>query len=131
MRILPWLVIAGAVSLCCPGLAQVEARLSPAFDKCMEQAAAVDPRMIECYGAEIALQDRRLNLAYRKLLTKLDPDRRKVLVEVQRQWLRYTDANCDFYYDPHGGTAARMAANECSVRARGARATELEEFAKW
>lgn len=131
MRIVPFLVLAGAASVCGPCLAQVEAKLSSTFDKCMEQAAAVDPRMIECYGAEIALQDRRMNLAYRKVLTKLDPDRRKALVGVQRQWLRYTDANCDFYYDPHGGTAARMAANECSIRARGARATELEEFAKW
>jgi uncharacterized protein YecT (DUF1311 family) len=131
MKILPFLVVAGAVYVSAPCLAQVEVKFSSTYDKCMEQAAAVDPRMIECYGAEIALQDRRLNLAYRNLQSKLEPDRRKALVEVQRQWLRYTDANCDFYYDPNGGTAARMAANECSIRARSARATELEEFAKW
>jgi uncharacterized protein YecT (DUF1311 family) len=130
MKIVPILVLVGVASVCCLCLAQVEAKLSSTFDKCMEKAAAVDPRMIECYGAEIALQDKRLNVAYRKLLTKLDADRRKALVEVQRQWLRYTDANCDFYYDPSGGTAARMAANECSIRARSARATELEEFAE-
>lgn len=97
----------------------------------MERAAAVDPKMIECYGAEIALQDKRLNESYRKLLVKLEPDRKKLLVEVQRNWVRYTEANCDFYYDPNGGTAARMAANECSIRARSARARELEELAKW
>jgi uncharacterized protein YecT (DUF1311 family) len=130
MKILPFLVLVGVASVCGPCLAQVEAKLSSTFDKCMEIAAAVDPRMIECYGAEIALQDKRLNVAYRKLLPKLDPDRRKALVEVQRQWLRYTGANCDFYYEPNGGTAARMAANECSIRARSARATELEEFAE-
>ncbi len=131
MKTVPVLLLGGIIALGGSCFAQVEAKLSPTFEKCMERAAAVDPLMIECYGAEISLQDRRLNEAYRRLLAKLEPDRRKVLVEVQRQWLRYTEGNCNFYYDPNGGTAARMAANECSIRSRSARAAELEDFAKW
>jgi uncharacterized protein YecT (DUF1311 family) len=96
----------------------------------MDKADAVDPKMIECYSAEGALQDKRLNDAYRKFLAKLDPARRKALVEVQRLWLRYSDANCDFWYDPNGGTAARMASNDCNVRSKAARAAELEELAR-
>jgi uncharacterized protein YecT (DUF1311 family) len=122
------LFLAVAISTSC--IAQVEAKLSPAFDKCMKRAAAVDPLLIECYSAEITLQDRRLNATYSVLLAKLNPDRRKKLVEVQRHWVQYTNANCDFYYDPNGGTDARMAANQCSVRARSARAKELVDLAQ-
>jgi uncharacterized protein YecT (DUF1311 family) len=82
-------------------------------------------------AAENALQDKRLNKAYKTLMGKLEPERRKQLQEAQRLWLRYTEMNCDFYYDPNGGTAARAASNECSVRARAVRARELEELAKW
>lgn len=46
--------------------------------------------------------------------------------EAQRLWLKFTKANCDFYYDPDGGTAARLAANQCAVDARAGRAKELE-----
>ena len=53
---------------------------------------------------------------------------RKALQEVQRLWIKYTEANCNFYLDPDGGTAARLAASECPVLAKAARAKELENF---
>jgi uncharacterized protein YecT (DUF1311 family) len=108
-----------------------EPRLSPAYSKCIEQAGAVDPRLLECIGEEFTVQDRRLNASYRGLMAKLTPERRKQLQDVQRAWLKYSESNCDFYYDPNGGTAARMMSAECSVRARASRAEELEDLAKW
>jgi hypothetical protein len=36
--------------------------------------------------------------------------------------------NCNFYLDPDGGTAARLATSECPVLAKAARAKELENF---
>lgn len=108
-----------------------EPRLSPAYSKCVEKAGAVDPRVLECIGDEFTVQDRRLNASYRGLIAKLTPERRKKLQDVQRAWLKYSEANCDFYYDPNGGTAARMMSAECSARARASRAEELEDLAKW
>lgn len=106
-------------------------KLSPAFDKCITKAAAVDPAVLECIGNEHEVQDRRLNSNYKALMGKLDAPRKKQLQEAQRLWLKYVEANCDFYYDPNGGTSARMMSAQCSVEARAQRASELEDLAKW
>lgn len=107
------------------------AKLSPAFDKCITKAGAVDPAVLECIGNEHEVQDRRLNSSYKALMAKLDAPRKKQLQEAQRLWLKYVEANCDFYYDPDGGSSARMMSAQCSVDARAQRAGELENLAKW
>ena len=111
--------------------ADENARLSENYSKCLAKAGAVDPAVAECMSTEFTLQDRRLNANYKALMAKLGDDRKKQLQEAQRLWLMYVEANCDFYYAPNGGTAARMMANECSVKARAQRARELEDLAKW
>jgi uncharacterized protein YecT (DUF1311 family) len=73
-------------------------------------------------------QDRRLNDVYKKLMNELKPERKRELQEAQRLWIKYIEANCNFYLDPDGGTAARLAASECPVLAKAARAKELENF---
>ena len=102
--------------------------LSEEFSKCIERAAGVDPAMHDCISVETKRQDQRLNEVYRKLLAKLDLSRKKQLMEAQRLWLRFTAANCSFYLDPKGGTAARLSASECPMLAKARRATELELF---
>lgn len=106
-------------------------KLSGAFDRCIAKAGAVDPAVLECIGSEHEVQDRRLNSSYKALMAKLDASRKKQLQEAQRLWLKYVEANCDFYYDPNGGTAARMMSAQCFVDFRARRADELEDMAKW
>lgn len=106
-------------------------KLSGGFNKCIAQAGAVDPAVLECLGNENEVQDRKLNASYKSLMSKLDTPRKKQLQEAQRLWLKYVEANCDFYYDPNGGTSARMMSAQCSVDARAQRASELEDLAKW
>lgn len=101
------------------------------YRHCIEKAGAVDPAVLECIGDENTHQDKRLNTAYRKLMASLKGDRKKQLLETQRLWMKYTEANCSFYYDPDGGTLARMMSAECDVTARILRAAELEELAKF
>lgn len=107
------------------------AKLSPAFDKCIAKAGAVDPAVLECIGNEHEVQDRKLNSSYKAIMTKLNTPRKKQLQEAQRLWLKYVEANCDFYYDPNGETSARMMSAQCSVDARAQRASELEDLGKW
>jgi uncharacterized protein YecT (DUF1311 family) len=102
--------------------------LSAEYSKCIEQSGATDPGMFDCIVAEAERQDKRLNDAYKKLMNELKPERRKELQEAQRLWLEYTEANCNFYLDPDGGTAAKLAASECPVLAKASRAKELENF---
>jgi hypothetical protein len=47
---------------------------------------------------------------------------------LERAWIRYRDANCGFYADPEGGSAASMAANECILNATADRAKELQQL---
>lgn len=84
--------------------------------------------MLDCISEEYSRADKRLNNVYKKLLSVLKPERKKQLQEAQRLWVKYAEANCQFYYDPDGGTEARLSANECSVSARISRSEELEQL---
>jgi uncharacterized protein YecT (DUF1311 family) len=101
------------------------------YGQCIEKAAAVDPVVLECISDEHTRQDKRLNAAYRKLMGSLKGERKKQLLEAQRLWGKYTEANCAFYYDSEGGTMARMLSAECEVTARIQRAMELEALARY
>ena len=89
--------------------------LSAEYSKCIEQSGGTDPAMLDCMGAETKRQDKRLNDVYKKLMNELKPERKRQLQEAQRIWLKYMEANCAFYLDPDGGTAAQLAASECPV----------------
>ena len=103
---------------------------SKEFDTCMDKAAGVTPAMIDCISAELKRQDALLNENYRKLMASLSAKRKKALQEAQRAWLKFRDTNCDFYYDPDGGSAARVDANECLLNATADRANELAQLTR-
>ena len=105
-----------------------EAKLTRQFSVCMDKAEGVTQNMVECIDAEIKLQDARLNKAYKALVADLNPERKKQLLEAQRAWLKFRDTNCAFYYDPEGGTIARVQAVDCMMTMTASRAKELENF---
>jgi uncharacterized protein YecT (DUF1311 family) len=82
--------------------------------------------MFECIGEETDRQDARLNDNYKKLMSKLSRDRKKALLKAQRAWVKFRDANCDFYYDRDGGSAARLLSSDCLLETTANRAKELE-----
>ena len=61
-------------------------------------------------------------------MAKLSPSRKQALVEAERAWIQFRDANCRFYDDPDGGTIARVSANECILNATADRAKELQQL---
>lgn len=105
-----------------------EVKLTKQFGVCMDKADGVTQHMVECIDAEIKRQDARLNKAYKALVADLNPERKKQLLEAQRAWLKFRDTNCAFYYDPEGGTIARVLAVDCLMTMTASRATELENF---
>lgn len=105
-----------------------ETGLSKPYATCMDKSGGVTMDMIECITAENQRQDIQLNKAYKALMAELSPPRKKQLQEAQRAWIRYRDTNCDFYYDPDGGTLARVNANACMMTATADRSRELESF---
>lgn len=98
------------------------------FSACMDKAAGVTSDMLDCIGSETKRQDVRLNKAYKDVFPQLSPARKKQLLDVQRTWIKYRDANCSFYADPDGGTMATVVSNDCFLSATAARAKELENL---
>jgi uncharacterized protein YecT (DUF1311 family) len=117
------LLVAAALAVS-PAVA-ADREFSKDFETCLDKAAGVTPAMIDCISAELKRQDVLLNQNYRKLMASLSAGRKKTLQEAQRAWIKFRDTNCDFYYDPDGGSAARVDANECLLNATADRANEL------
>ncbi len=108
--------------------ADAEELTGKSYAACMGKAGGATFAMQDCIGAELALQDKRLNTAYSALMTSksLIEKRKAQLRDVQRKWIVFRDANCAFYADPAGGQSARLAANECVLTQTAQRAAELE-----
>ena len=81
--------------------------------------------MVECSAAQAKRWDQRLNAAYQQLGKQVEPSQRTPLVDAQRLWIRYRNANCGFYA-AGGGTIARVAASACVQSMTRQRACELE-----
>jgi len=99
------------------------------YSTCLGKSNGVTIEMINCILAETMRQDARLNENYKRLISKLPTERKNALVEAQRAWIKFRDANCGFYTDPEGGSAARVTANECFLNATADRAKELRLLA--
>ncbi len=119
-----------AVTLAMSPAVAADREFSKEFETCLDKAAGVTPAMIDCISAELKRQDALLNQNYRKLMASLSAERKKALQEAQRAWIKFRDTNCDFYYDPDGGSAARVDANECLLNATADRANELAQLTR-
>ena len=108
----------------------IEGRYTPGFHRCMQSPEGASTYgMIECIGAEIKIQDQRLNAAYAKTLHDLTPDERKNLQAAQRAWIVFRDADCAAQVDPEQwGTMSRINGNYCLLDRTIERTIELETF---
>ena len=96
------------------------------YSQCLDRSSGVTAEMTNCILAETTRQDAKLNERFKKLILKLSKQRQTAVIEAQRAWIRFRDANCGFYNDPEGGTAAQLIAHECFLRAVVDRAEELK-----
>ena len=103
-----------------------QADTSNSYAACMDKSGGVTSAMEDCISEEFELQDRRLNRSYEAMMASVPEKRRADLRDAQRKWIAFRDANCGFYYDPEGGSAARLASKECAVTLTADRAHELE-----
>ncbi|WJJ93967.1 lysozyme inhibitor LprI family protein [Neopusillimonas aromaticivorans] len=101
---------------------------SKTFTSCMDKSGGVTVEMIDCMNAELVRQDAKLNAEYTLLMGSLSAERKTQLRSTQRAWITYRDENCNFYYDPEGGSLARVQANMCMLQMTAERAGELALF---
>lgn len=119
------LLLPALLSLTINCMADTGAKNINAYEACLKQSESITPRILDCMSTEYERSDKQLNLTYQKLYKQLSINRRLSLQNAQKLWISYTEANCGFYYDPDGGSDARLSANQCAIDARHSRAKEL------
>ena len=81
--------------------------------------------IVECLKAKTAQWDKRMTIAYQRMLSVGESKQREQLRVAQRLWIQYRDANC-LYYGLGEGTIARIDAGYCMLQMTQSRALELE-----
>ena len=127
-RTMKCMLIAFGLLLNAPALAAADGELSQTYSACMDKSKGVTSEMLDCISAEFTRQDDRLNENYKRLMSKLSGKRKEGLLEAQRAWIKFRDTNCNFYYDPDGGSAAHLAGSDCMLNATADCATELKNL---
>ena len=107
----------------------VQARYTPAYDKCLASPDGQSTLgMIDCAGAELKIQDARLNAAYRKVMASLNARQKAKLQAAQRAWVAFRDAECASYEDEDWGTISRINASACVLHMTVQRTMDLEAY---
>ncbi|WP_352575388.1 lysozyme inhibitor LprI family protein [Mesorhizobium sp. M0019] len=108
----------------------------PAFafaqDKCYDAAKdQADPN--ECADAASKKSDKKLNELYQQIETRLndDADTRTLLVQAQRDWVKFRDAECSFQTaGAAGGSVMPMLIAECMDSLTQSRVKDFEGYLK-
>lgn len=67
--------------------------ITDAFYTCVDKADTDTNAAANCLTDEQARQDKRLNATYKALLSKLDPKAKDQLIQAERAWLKFQEAN--------------------------------------
>ncbi len=87
--------------------------------------------MFDCIIQETGRQDNKLNQVYKIAMKKLQKDKQRQndLKTLQRIWIKYRDAKCNFYNGYFGGgTFEREVVLRCEAEITADRVEELEAF---
>lgn len=103
-----------------------EPAFSPAYGACIQEGN--NPR--DCNNGELEVQDKRLNAAYKALMTVLPAPRKETLKKAQRLWIPFRDAHCDSWVDlsPTAGTMQQEFHAYCHLETTYERADKLEKL---
>ena len=83
-----------------------------------------------CYDVEGAIWDKLLNENYTTLLGELDEEQTKQARAMQRTWIAYRDATCQFYDDKIRGSMSIMMHAACVTRQTARHAMLLGFFSR-
>jgi uncharacterized protein YecT (DUF1311 family) len=106
--------------------------VSPAHadDACMDKAQT-QAQMSACAAADLKQADARLNQLYKQMQARLKADAPtgKLLVDAQKKWLAFRDAECSLRtVRSAGGSMQPMNASSCVAELTAARAKDFEDL---
>ncbi|MBW4583197.1 MAG: DUF1311 domain-containing protein [Tildeniella nuda ZEHNDER 1965/U140] len=82
-----------------------------------------------CAGLSYEEADRALNRAYQALVPKLSATRRQKLTDAQLRWIKFRDAECDFYgSEAEGGSMQPMLVSGCKDQITQRRTADLNTY---
>ncbi len=111
-----------------PVIMAAEIQTSPQYKSCMDKSGGVTLKMRICNGNELKYQDKLLNKNYKHAMNVLDAQHRDELKKVQRLWMKYRDAKCNFLFGLTGGTLDLLIGGSCYIEMTAQRAGELEDI---
>ena len=94
------------------------------YRRCGTMSTTLDT--VKCVEGKTAEWDRRLNLAYKDLKQRAGAEQQTPLLNAQRLWIKYRDANCAFYATGQG-TISQIEVAECLRSMTKERTLELEQ----
>ncbi|MDZ5698544.1 lysozyme inhibitor LprI family protein [Chelativorans sp. M5D2P16] len=107
---------------------------APAFafaqDKCYDNAES-QAAMTECADAAFKKSDKSLNRLYKQIEARLsdDADTKKLLVQAQRDWIKFRDAECSFQTaGATGGSIMPMLVAQCMDDLTQSRVKDFEVY---
>lgn len=104
-------------------------RFAFAQDNCAD--AEDQATMNECAAASFKKSDKKLNALYKEIEARLgdDADTRKLLVQAQRDWIKFRDAECDFQTaGAAGGSMEPMLVAQCMAGLTQSRIKDFEAY---
>ena len=94
--------------------------------------AVTTPEMNECAAIDQKKVEIRLNQTYQRVMKSLggsDAETRKKLIEAQRAWIKFREADCAAVYQQHvGGTIRGLMYSGCMQSRAEQRIKELKQF---
>ncbi|WP_166656154.1 lysozyme inhibitor LprI family protein [Paraburkholderia sp. BL10I2N1] len=95
--------------------------------QCSKTASNSDGQA-DCATAEIAVQKKRLNIAYANVAKRLAPEERAFLEKIQHEWIAWRDDNYNFLSEHVSGSfgTTRATSLDFILRSVFDRASELE-----
>lgn len=104
----------------------IDKRKSRAYSACIDASGGVTVEMLDCNGAELDMQDARLNQAYRMVMARLAPAQKTHLRTLQRKWLVTRERRCSFPEET--GTLGTVMRSGCFLDETIARTIWLERY---
>lgn len=103
-------------------------------EDCSKVLNAMD--LEDCAAKEQKVVEARLNSTYQKLMRRLDGQEggeknqalRQAVLEAQRAWVRFREADCRAVYTQHGGSARNLQVIGCLQSHAEQRLRELDDF---
>jgi len=111
-----------------PIVAVAEVQYSAQYQSCLDNSGGVTYDMRICNANELKYQDKILNKNYKTIMKALDTKHRIELKKVQRQWIIYRDAKCNFLFGLTGGTIDLLMGGNCHIEMTVQRANDLKNM---